>query len=98
MDDLTTTLFDLSFKKFLMPKIAKPLYILGVVTSVVTGLSMMRGGGLAMLLGPAVAILGIIMSRIVIEVALAVLQIARYSAEVARRGRPANQDGDESDS
>lgn len=87
MQELFSALFDLSFRKFVTPQIVKFVYVLCIVTSGVASLSSLALGGIYYVLAPLAFLGSVVVSRCFLEVALAIFQIARYSAEVARRGR-----------
>ncbi len=79
--------FDLNFKTFQTPMFAPHLFVVLMICWAVMAIDRtIRGGSIAAeLVGFIVAI---ILTRMVLEVALAIMQSARYQAEIARRGRP----------
>jgi len=82
------TLTDLSFKKFVTPQLASSIYILGIVVAAISSLFLLSVP-FGFLVAPLIFVASVIFLRCGLELLLAVFQIARYSAEVARRGRPA---------
>ena len=88
MHDFFSSLFDLSFKKFIAPKIAGILYIIGLISSAVVALSfILQVPAIGLIIGPVYFVVSIVFLRCIIEVILAIFQITRYTAEIARRGR-----------
>lgn len=95
MQEFFTALFDLTFKKFITPQIVRFVYIIGIICSAVAGLATMSHGGMWIIFGPLWFITSIIILRCGLEVSLAIFQIARYSAEMARRTRPQSDSVDD---
>ena len=94
MVDSIQSLFNLSFKKFVTPKLASFIYIVGIVCVALLSLSaLFRNGAAGFLLGPVFFISGVVFLRCSLELTLAVFQIARYTAEIARRGRAPGDEG-----
>ena len=101
MEQFFSSLFDFSFKRFITPSIIRILYILCIVGSAATAITMILGGfrtgpigGVAALvIAPFVFILSVCASRVMLEVILNIFRIANYSAEVARstRRRPSSR-------
>ena len=88
MRDIVDALMDFSFKKFITPKIAKVVYMLSMVAALLVALMIIRTGGIGIILAPVVFVMIVVSARVFIEVSLSLFQIARYTGEVARRGRP----------
>ena len=95
MNEFFKDLFDLSFSRFVTPKLATIVYVL-----VILGAGLGCGGmiitaaqsGIGFAFSAVVSSVFIffatvIAARVAIESSLALFQIARYSAEIARRGR-----------
>ncbi len=89
MQKIFAALFDFSFKKFVTPQLAGFTFVIAIVVAGVSALLMLRMP-LGFIIAPVFFIASVVLARVCIEIALAVFQIARYSAEVARRGRPAS--------
>lgn len=79
-------LSDLSFKKFITPKIISQVYVVGVVFVLVQSLLLLRFP-FGFIIAPISFVAAVVLLRCGLEMILAVFQIARYSAEIARRGR-----------
>ena len=88
MEKIVAALTDLSFKKFVTPSMVTYIYIVGIVFSVVASLSLFAMP-LGYVLAPVSLVTSVIFLRCGLELVLAVFQVARYTAEIARRGRPA---------
>ncbi len=88
MQEFFAALFDLTFKKFVTPQIIRFIYIIGIIGAGVGGLASMSQGGMYIIFGPIWFVTTVIILRCGLEVSLAIFQIARYSAEMARRSRP----------
>jgi len=82
-----STLFDLSFNKFVTPQLVTYIYIISIVSAGITSIFAMKALPLGFILAPLLFITNIVFIRAGLELVLAVFQIARYSAEIARRGR-----------
>jgi len=95
MQEFFAGLFDFSFKKLITPKIAKIIYILAIVGAVLQALFALKASPSFMTF--IISIVSfcaiVIISRVSIECTLAIFQIARYTGEVARRGRSSSQRG-----
>ncbi|MDA9951069.1 DUF4282 domain-containing protein [Oligoflexaceae bacterium] len=89
MQELLTGLFDFSFKKLITPKLAKVIYVLSIIGSVLTALFTIAASPsvFTFLSGIVMCIVSIVCARVAIEVSLAIFQIARYTGEMARRTR-----------
>jgi hypothetical protein len=92
------SLFDFSFTKFITTKIIKLLYGLGVVVSILgagvaillpvfKGYSSEGGKILALILFPLLALLGIIIIRVWLEIIIVMFRIAEHTGEIAMQGR-----------
>ena len=96
MEKLISGLTDISFKKFITPHIAPSLYIIGLVFLGVQCVAMVLWGKFfGIILAAITLVSGAIFLRVFIELILSIFQIARYSAEIARRGRPQEESGNE---
>lgn len=100
--ELFDSLFDLSFKTLVTPRVIKVLYALSIVAAgfisivlIVDGFSESAGKGILSLVfvAPLFFLILVISSRIVYELAIVVFRIsdqtadiARNTAEIARRG------------
>ena len=95
MQEFIEGLFDFSFKKLITPKIAKILYIMAIIGGALQALLVIKTAPSVVSFVTAVIsfIAVVIFSRVAIECTLAVFQIARYTGEVARRGRSSTQRG-----
>jgi len=80
------TIFDLSFKKFITPKIVTTVYVLASILSALSSLTLIKMP-LGFIIAPIAFVVSVVFIRCGLELVLAVFQIARYSAEIARRGR-----------
>lgn len=89
MQKFFTALFDLTFKKFVTPQLATYIYIISIIFVGVLSLLLLKSAPLGFIVAPLSFLAGVIFVRAGLELVLAVFQIARYSAEIARRGRPA---------
>ena len=90
---LFESLFDISFKTLVTPRIIKVLYALSIVAAgfiavvlVVEGFSESAGKGVLSLffVSPLVFLILVISSRIVYELAIVVFRISDQTAEIAR--------------
>ena len=96
MDNFLKDLFDLSFSRFVTPTLARIIYLLIIVCSGISHVTFLTmaatagiGAGLTAGALATVSFMGtVIFARVFIESSLALFQIARYAAEIARRGRP----------
>ncbi|MCX8027720.1 MAG: DUF4282 domain-containing protein [Thermodesulfovibrionales bacterium] len=86
-------LFDFSFQNFITVKIIKVLYILAIVGTCLVGLAtlasgfgMMRygvgAGILQVLLAPVITLLGIIWSRVLLEIIVVLFSIANNTTRI----------------
>ncbi len=87
MQEFIHGLFDFSFKKFITPKVAKVVYALAIAGAAVQALMLLRFGPFGIIAAPVFFFVTVVAARVFLEVSLAVFQIARYTAEIARRGR-----------
>jgi hypothetical protein len=86
-------LFDFDFKSFITPKIVKVVYVIAVVAAVVYGLFILAASGrqggagfiVGLVLGPVVALVGVILARIYLEVVLIFFAIQDNTARMAER-------------
>jgi len=94
MQDFFAGLFDLSFKKLITPKVVQVVYVIAVIAAALNSMVVLKTS--PTFTGLVMAIVGFVVSvvaaRVLIEVALSVFQIARYTGEIARRGREAAAD------
>src|SRR5512134_224588 len=99
--ELSESLFDLSFKTLVTPRVIKVLYALSIVAAgflsivlIVEGFSESLGKGLLSLffVSPLVFLILVISSRIVYELAIVVFRISDQTAEIARNTAPVRQD------
>jgi len=90
MQKFFSTLFDLSFNKFVTPQLVTYIYVISIVSAGITSLFAMKALPLGFILAPILFITNVVFIRAGLELVLAVFQIARYSAEIARRGRVEN--------
>lgn len=90
---LFESLFDISFRTLVTPRIIKVLYALSIIAAgfisvvlIVEGFSESPGKGILSLLfvGPLVFLILVISSRIVYELAIVVFRISDHTAEIAR--------------
>lgn len=92
------SLFDFSFSRFITTKIIKVLYGIGVVVAVLgagaaillpvfKGYSSEGGKFLALILFPLLALLGIIITRVWLEIIIVMFRIAEHTGEIAMQGR-----------
>ena len=86
------SLFDMSFDDFITTKIIKILYIISIVFSAIMGLVIIFSGFatnsgamgiLFLILGPVVAFINIIMSRIWLELIIVIFKIAENTSRIA---------------
>ena len=88
MQSLIQGLLDVSFRKVVAPKILPAVYISSVAAASVLALMAFKIGPFGIIAAPVLFVAMVFMIRVQIEVALSILQIAKYTAEIARRGRP----------
>lgn len=86
MQKTFAAIFDLSFKKFVTPQLATTIFIVSVVLAGLGAVSMLHMP-FGFIIAPVFFFSALLFTRAAIELVLAVFQIARYSAEIARRGR-----------
>lgn len=87
-----TTLFDFSFSEFIVPKILKILYGLGILGAAVASLSIIVNGfqagflvGLLMIiLSPIFFVIGVILVRVYLEVVMVLFRIADNTNKMAQ--------------
>lgn len=88
------SLFDMSFNDFITTKIIKILYIISIVVSIILGLVIIFSGFATnsgamgiffLILGPAVAFINIIMSRIWLELIIVIFKIAENTNRIANK-------------
>jgi len=94
---LVGTVFDFSFTSFVTTKIIKFLYGLGLVASVFLALTVL-GAGLAtrevtgilggVILAPVALVLGVLYTRVLLEVLIVLFRICEHTGEMARNTRP----------
>jgi hypothetical protein len=95
------SLFDLSFSSFVTTKIIKVLYVLGIImaglSSLAVFISAARNGVPAAIVGlifaPLVFLLGVLYSRVMLEIIIVVFRIAENTGEIARQGRSGSAGG-----
>lgn len=87
-------LFDLSFQSFITVKIIKLLYVLAIIGSGLIGLMLLIGGittmryspgagFLQIILAPLIALLGIIWSRVALELTVVLFKIEENTSKIA---------------
>jgi membrane associated rhomboid family serine protease len=85
-------LFDLSFDDFVLPRIVKLLYVLGVAVALLYGLGMwgtlaynegIPGFVAGAVLGPLLAAAGILVARVYLELLIVIFRIAEDLSAVA---------------
>jgi hypothetical protein len=90
---LFESLFDISFKTLVTPRVIKVLYALSIVAAgfisiilIIEGFSESGGKGILSLffVAPLVFLILVISSRIVYELAIVVFRISDHTAEIAR--------------
>lgn len=91
MQDIIASLTDISFRKFVTPKLMKYIYVLGILASGAQALIWLRMGMIGYIFAPLSFLLSVVMIRMVLEMALALFQVAKYTGEMARRGRPVGE-------
>jgi hypothetical protein len=91
--ELFESLFDMSFKTLVTPRVIRVLYALSIVAAgflsvvlVIEGFSESVGKGILSLffVGPLVFLILVISSRIVYELAIVVFRISEQTADIAR--------------
>lgn len=89
LGNFLSSLFDFSFKRFVTPQLVTFIYWIAIICALLQMLLIFKAAGvIGIVLAPISAIATIVLARAGLELVLAVFQIARYSAEIARRGRP----------
>ncbi len=96
MQKIFAALFDLSFKKFVTPQLATVIFVASVVLAGLVSVALLHMT-LGFIIAPVFFFTALLFTRAGIELVLAVFQIARYSAEIARRGRGPTQAEDDLD-
>lgn len=100
---LFESVFDISFKTLVTPRVIKILYALSIVAAgfisivlVIDGFSESPGKGLLSLffVAPLVFLILVISSRIVYELAIVVFRISDHTAEIARNTARTSGRGD----
>ena len=87
-----TTLFDFSFSEFIVPKILKVLYGLGILGAAITALGFIvngfgagvLGGIVMIILSPVIFVIGVILVRVYLEVVLVLFRIADNTAKMVQ--------------
>lgn len=87
-----SSLLDFSFNSFITVSIIKILYILGIIANVIVGLSVIVSGFsqgfgpgvLSLILAPIVVVLGIIFTRIYLELIVVIFRIANNTSIMAQ--------------
>lgn len=92
MQEIIAGLSDLSFRKFVTPKILKYIYILAIAGSALQSLLWLRLGTVGIIAAPIAFLVSIVFIRMFMEMALALFQIAKYAGEIARRGRSPSEE------
>lgn len=79
-----TTLFDFSFSEFIVPKIIKILFGLGILAAAIASIGIIVngfhagffGGLLSIILSPVFFVIGVILVRVYLEVVMVLFRIA----------------------
>lgn len=88
------SLFDMSFDEFITTKIIKILYIISIIGSGIIGLMIIISGFATnsgamgvffLILGPVVAFINIIVSRVWLELIMVIFKIAENTNIIARK-------------
>jgi hypothetical protein len=87
-----TTLFDFSFSEFIVPKIVKILFGLGILGAAIMSLGMIVKGfnagvfaGLLMIiLSPVFFVIGVILARVYLEVIMVLFRIADNTTKMVQ--------------
>ena len=87
-----TTLFDFSFSEFIVPKIVKVLFGLGILGAAIMALTMIAKGfnagvlaGLLMIiLSPVFFVIGVILARVYLEVIMVLFRIADNTTKMVQ--------------
>ena len=87
-----TTLFDFSFSEFIVPKILKVLYGLGILGAAIAALGFIvngfsagvLGGIVMIILSPVIFVIGVILVRVYLEVVLVLFRIADNTAKMVQ--------------
>ncbi len=88
------SLFDMSFDEFITTKIIKILYIISIIGSGIIGLMIILSGFATnsgamgvffLILGPVVAFINIIVSRVWLELIMVIFKIAENTNIIARK-------------
>jgi hypothetical protein len=90
MRQIVEALLDFQFSKMVTPRLAPVVYLIAIAMSALFSFGMMfRMGFWGFLVGTVSFAASVVMWRVMIEVALSVFQIAKYTQETARQGRVA---------
>ena len=90
------SLFDMSFNDFITTKIVKILYIICIAVSAIIGLMIIFSGFATnsgamgvffLILGPVVAIINIIVSRVWLELIMVIFKIAQNTSVIANKSK-----------
>jgi len=87
-----TTLFDFSFSEFIVPKIIKVLFGIGILISAIVALSFIAQGFgasawlgiLALIFSPVVFVISVILARVYLEVVMVLFRIADNTTKMAQ--------------
>jgi ABC-type uncharacterized transport system permease subunit len=90
-----TTLFDFSFSEFIVPKIVKILFGLGILGAAIMSLTMIVKGfnagvlaGLLMIiLSPVFFVIGVILARVYLEVIMVLFRIADNTTKMVQENK-----------
>ncbi len=93
--DLLDFFLDLSFRTAITPKVIRWLYIMGLVLSAVFTArwvwysfgSALMGGVVSLIFAPIIFVLSALVTRVVMEVLLAIFSIAESLKNIEKRGR-----------
>ena len=87
-----TTLFDFSFAEFIVPKILKVLYGLGILGAAIVAIGFIvngfgagvLGGIVMLILSPVIFVIGVILVRVYLEVVMVLFRIADNTAKMVQ--------------
>ena len=87
-----TTLFDFSFSEFIVPKILKVLYGLGILGAAIVAIGFIvngfgagvLGGIVMLILSPVIFVIGVILVRVYLEVVMVLFRIADNTAKIVQ--------------
>ena len=90
-----TTLFDFSFSEFIVPKILKVLYGLGILGAAITAIGFIvngfgagvLGGIVMLILSPVIFVIGVILVRVYLEVIMVLFRIADNTAKMVQENQ-----------